>query len=588
MAIRSPICTVAGHVDHGKTSILDQIRSTAVVSGEAGKITQAIGASMIPLENIKKFCKGLLEKVDIKFKIPGLLFIDTPGHAAFSNLRKRGGNLADMAILVIDLNEGFKPQTEEVIEILKRYKTPFIVAANKVDLLPGWNSQPSKQLLSSISSQPDNVQKNLDEQLYKLVGEFHNKGLQAERFDRVTDHAKQVAIVPCSAETKEGIPELLMVLIGLAQRYLESGLEYDISGTAKATILEVKEEKGLGTILDVVLYDGVLKVNDQIVLGTLGEPITTKVKALFEPLPLSEMRDKKGKFKSVKEVSAAAGVRVSAVGVEDAVAGMPLIGSKNLIEAKKTVKADVEEALIETEQEGIIVKADTLGSVEAVVTLLREKEVPIRKATVGKISKKDIAEAESNYEKDKSLGVVAGFNVDLDEEAQIYAKDSAVKVITHDVVYKLIDDLEDWYEEVKKQEESGQLEMVTKPGKIQLLKGYVFRQSGPAVVGVEVMAGVLTNKTDLMKDGNTITTVRELQLDKKTINKAEKGKQVSASLDRVTVGRQIHEGDMLYTFISEEDFRQLKALKKYLTPEDIELLKEIAEIMRKQNPMWGV
>ena len=264
--IRSPICTVAGHVDHGKTSVLVKIRGTAIVETEAGRITQAIGASIVPLTTIRKICGPLLERLNIKFTIPGLLFIDTPGHAAFTNLRKRGGNLADIAIVVIDINEGIKPQTTEVIDILKQYKTPFVVALNKIDLISGWQSNKTL-LLENVSKQSATIQQLLDKKLYELVGRLSTFGLNSERFDRVDDYTKQIAIIPLSAKTGEGMPELLMVITGLAQKYLEKKLDIDIKRFAKGTILEVKETKGLGITLDVIVYDGTLKRNDLIVIG---------------------------------------------------------------------------------------------------------------------------------------------------------------------------------------------------------------------------------------------------------------------------------------------------------------------------------
>ena len=289
MAIRSPICTVVGHVDHGKSSVLDWIRGSNIVATEPGAITQSIGASNIPLEIIKQKCGVLLEKVRINFTIPGLLFIDTPGHAAFTNLRKRGGNLADIAIVVVDINEGFKPQTIEAIEILKSYKTPFIIAANKIDLINGW-TQKEKLVLKNIELQNDYVKQFFEEKLYTLVRSLYDVGkMDGERFDRVTDYTKQVAIVPCSARTGEGLPELLMSLIGMAQKYLEKNLEIK-SEEAKAIVLEVKEAKGLGKALDVILYDGILKSGDNIVIGGLEKPIVTKVKALFVPQKMGELR----------------------------------------------------------------------------------------------------------------------------------------------------------------------------------------------------------------------------------------------------------------------------------------------------------
>jgi len=582
--IRSPICTVIGHVDHGKTAILDNIRHTSIVAVEAGKITQAIGASIIPLETVKKISGKLLEKLKLKFTIPGLLFIDTPGHAAFTNLRKRGGNLADIAILVIDVNEGFKEQSMECIEILKTYKTPFIIAANKIDLIQGWQNK-DKLLLETIKEQGQKIQEILDRKLYEIVGKLSELGFNSERFDRVEDYTKQIAIVPTSAKTGDGIPELLMVITGLAQKYLEKGLKYNVKGEAKGTILEVKEQKGIGKIIDVIIYDGNLKVDDTIVVGTLDEPITTKVRALFEPLALAEMRDKRSKFKSVKAVYAATGVRISAPDLDKAVAGMPVLVTKEVEKTKKEIKKTIQEVLIETDKTGIIVKADSLGSLEAVVNLLKEKKIPIRKASIGDIQKKDLGEALTIYEEDPTKAVVLGFNV-KDISGICYDN---VKLIIHDVIYKLIEDLEKWQIELKKQMEAKALEALVMPAKIQIMKGYVFRQNNPAVVGVDVLEGVIKPGIPLMKaDGKVLTEIKSIQSEQESISKAEKGKQVAISLPKVTVGRQIIEGDTLYSAISEKDFRKLKDLKRNLKKEDIALLKEIAEIKRKEEPMWGV
>jgi translation initiation factor 5B len=252
MALRSPICTVVGHVDHGKSSLLDNIRGSAIVKTEAGGITQAIGASIIPLSTIMKICGPLLESLKMKFTIPGLLFIDTPGHAAFTNLRKRGGNLADIAILVIDIREGIMPQTLESIEILKQYKTPFIIAANKIDLISSWKKL-APGLVKNINEQSPQTTADFETKLYQIVGKLSELGLSADRFDRISDYTKQIAIVPTSAQSGEGIPELLMVLAGLAQKYLEQCLDCNVEGNAKGIVLEVKEDKGIGKAMDVII-----------------------------------------------------------------------------------------------------------------------------------------------------------------------------------------------------------------------------------------------------------------------------------------------------------------------------------------------
>ena len=587
MKLRQPIITFMGHIDHGKTSLQDYIRQTSTAQQEAGKITQHIGCSNITLETIKKICGKLLDTLKLKLSIPGLLFIDSPGHAAFTSLRKRGGNLADIAILVIDINEGIMPQTLECIDILKQYKTPFIIALNKIDLIPGW--QPKNAfLIQNIQSQSETIQKFLDTKLYELVGKLSELGFNAERFDRIEDHTKQIAIIPTSAKTGEGIQELLMVLTGLAQKFMERSLNVNLEGNAKGTVLEVKEDKGIGKTMDVIIYDGTLKKNDVVVIGTLDEPIATKVKALLEPLPLKDISDKKTKFVNASKISAATGIKISAPDIESVVAGMPLRSCmKNEIEkVKQEIKKEVEEVIIETDKEGIVIKADSLGSLEALIKLLKEKNIPVKRASIGSISKKDISDASINYEKDPLNSTILGFNVKLTHDIIAYRN---VKVLTNNVIYKLIEDFEKYKEEEKKLLEGREIEFLVRPCKLQILKGYIFRQNNPAVVGADVLEGKIKVDTPLMKkDGKKITEIKSIQENQENINEAEKGKQVAISLPKVTVGRQINEGDILYSAVPEGDFMKLKELKGLLSEEEKSILKEIAGIMRKKNPVWGV
>ena len=581
--IRQPIVAMMGHVDHGKTSLLDKIRGTAIAAREVGGITQAIGASIIPLETIKTVCGSLLDQLKTALTIPGLLFIDTPGHAAFVNLRKRGGNLADIAILVIDINEGLKPQTKESIEILKTYKTPFIIAANKIDMIEGW-TQKTKSVLQNIEAQYPGTQTKFETKLYEIVTQVFELGIQADRFDRVGDYTKQAAVVPVSAKTGEGIPELLMILTGLAQKYLEENLKIEKAGQAKGTILEVKEQKGFGTVLDTIIYDGSLSVNDQILIGTLDEPVQAKIKVLLQPVAGAEMREKKAKFESVKSVSAATGVRIVAPGSENAVSGAPIMSIVGDVQKiKEELHKEMHEVLIETDKDGIIIKADSVGSLEALLTLLREKGIPIRKTGIGEITKKDISDVEAIMVKDALHGVLLGFNI---SKTELKTK---AHILVNDVIYKLIEDYEAWKKSKQKELEVSKLDSLVKPCKVEVLKGYVFRQSNPAIAGVEVMAGVLKPKTPLMnKKGEELTVVKGIQVEQEQVERLEKGKQGATSMPGVTIGRQLNEGDILYSAVPEEHFRQFKENKEHLTAEEKSLLKEIAEIMRKTNAMWGI
>lgn len=567
--LRQVIVTMMGNVDSGKSQTIDTIKKTSIIKSEPGKITQTIKAYNISLEVIRKVCGKL---VDVsKLKIPGMLLLDTPGHASFSNLRKRGGSLADIAVLIVDINEGIKPQTEECIAILKESKTPFIIALNKIDLFPGWVSDPSKSLLENMNSQSSDFIQRFETKFYELVGTFHEKGFNIERFDRVNDYSKVIASVPISAKSGEGLAELVMVLVGLAQRFLESCLECEVSGAAKGTVLEVLEEKGLGKTLDTIIYDGVIKKGDQVVLGSLKEPIITKVKALFIP--------EGKKLKSLDEAHAAMGVKIACQESEGVISGMPVqVVSGNLDKVIFEIKEQIKETTFELDEEGVVVKADSIGSMEAAIASLRERKVAVKRASVGLITKKDLVEAEANR---KPINrIVLGFRI-----SEVEAE--AVKVIAHDVIYTLLDDVEIWRKKKQLEVDAELLKGIIKPCKIRILPGCIFRQNNPAVVGVEIISGVLKPGASLMKE-DLIMGAKSVELDGKSVSEAKEGKQVAVSIPGVNAGRQIKEGDILYSSYSEDEFRRLKKLKKFLNGEEVQLLKEIAEIKRKINPVWGI
>ena len=562
------------HVDHGKTSILDKIRESSVAAKESGGITQAISAYQISLDKIKEIGGELINKVGVDLTIPGLLFIDSPGHEAFTTFRKRGGSIADIAIVVIDINDGEKPQTREVIEILKNSKTPFVIAVNKIDMLTGWRSNPDLPIIKNIAEQSDTVGLHFERKLYEIVAAISAHGINSDRFDRVDDYTKKVAMIPISAKTGEGFPELLMILSGLAQKYLEESLKINVEGQAKGTILEVCEEKGVGKVLDAIIYDGTVKVNDTILIGVCeGEPIKTKVKCLFNL--------DKGKVVEEKEVHAAAAVKISASELDEVIPGMPIrVCNKDEEKIREELKSEIEEVEIETDNEGIIVKADTLGSLEALTALLRAKDVKIKKAKVGAINKQDIAEA--NSELNDLNKVIVGFNV------KVLEQNKEVKIITNDIIYKIIDDVTDWIENFGRVLEEKDLEGLIKPFKIEVMKNHIFRISNPAVVGVDILAGTVRSNTPVTKDGRKFCELKEIQDSGKNIGEAKVGKEVAVSFPGVMCGRQLKEGDILYSNIPESDFRKLKKLKKYLKDDEIQALKEIAELKRKDNPTWGI
>lgn len=573
--LRSPIVTVCGHVDHGKTSILDCFRGTDVQAGEAGGITQKISFTKYPLEQIMKACP-LIDKSGVKLEIPGLLFIDTPGHAAFTNLRKRGGSLADLAILVVNIKEGIKPQTAEVLQILRANKTPFLIALNKIDTISGWQKRGSVK--ESVDSQAIHVRQEFDECLLQFEASLQEHGFESDLFYEVKDFTKKISLVPCSAKTGEGISELLFVLCGLCQGFLKSRLQ--TSSEAKGVILEVKKNKNQEWA-EAILYDGVLDESDEVVIAGFGEPIVAKVRALAEIVPLSH------KYVSAKSVSAATGVKIQFSSEHEILSGMPfqeIKSNKDIDEVKKSFKKDVS-SVLELDDTGIIVKADSLGSLEALVTLLKNEKIQLLKAGIGQIGKGDVSAASANLDINPLNAVVIGFNVGIDAELKI---PSEVKILTNEVVYKLIEDLASWRKETESAILKEKLMGLATICKIEILPQYVFRNSNPAVFGIRVLAGKLKVNIPLIdENGDEVAHVKSLQHEKETVLSAVEGQELAMALPGVAFDRRLKEIKYLYSNISEKQFREFKKNKDILSASELKVLQEIADIKKKKDEIWG-
>jgi translation initiation factor 5B len=580
--VRQPIVSVLGHVDHGKTSFLDYIRGTTVVARESGAITQHIGATEVPIDSIYKVCGDLLKGK--KFSLPGLLFIDTPGHHAFTTLRARGGSLADLAVLIVDINEGFKPQTYESLRILKQYKTPFIVAANKIDAISGW--QKSDAIAKKrIQNQRVNVKNMFEEQLYEMIGTISENKLNSDLYYNISDFKKTIGIVPISAKTGEGIPELLMILVGLAQRFLEDQLHIE-SGPGKGNVLEVKEEVGLGTTIDAIIYNGTIKSDDKIVIGTKDEPVVTRIKALLKPKPLDEIRDPRERFDSVGEVHAACGIKISSPDLENVIPGAPIrVAKENLDEVIAEIKSQTK-IDFELDEHGILIKADTIGSLEALIKESRDKSIQIRKAEIGNVSKRDIVEADATLDPLNKL--IFAFNVKILPEAKEELNNAAITIFNEDVIYTIMENYDEWLEKKKAELERERRQDFSHPGMLRFLPEYVFRVSHPAVFGVRILGGRIKTGMRLMKeDGKVLGSIKGIQSENKAVEEAIQGQEVAISIEGITIGRQLKGGDILFTDIPASDAKKLRDMD-VLNLDEKDVLNKIFEIKRKTDKFWGM
>ena len=592
MRIRQPIVSVLGHVDSGKTSLLDKVRGTGVQGREAGGITQHIGASFLPVETIQKICGPLYEKLSkVEHQIPGILVIDTPGHEIFTNLRSRGGSAADIAILVVDANRGFQPQTNESLKILESRKVPFVVALNKTDMVSGWKNTETQFISQAIKEQNVEVQNFLDEKIYNVVTALSVLGYQSEAFYRIDDYKKEIAIVPVSAKTGIGIPELFAVLVGLTQQYLKEKLNQEEKSN-RGIILEVNDEVGLGPTANMILIDGQMRKEDSIIAAKRDSVIVTKPKALLLPKPLDEMRDPRDKFKPVEYIQAAAGVKIASPDLDGVLPGSTLYVVSDDAEIehfKKIIEDEMQSVFISTETNGVILKCDAIGSLEAITEMLRRQQIPISKADIGPVTRRDIIESMAIKENDRHLGVILAFNVKVLQDAETEADNNHIKVFTDKIIYSLIDTYTQWVDDDKADEENSVFKELTPISKFTFLKGFVFRNNNPAVFGIRVDVGQLRQKIPFMnKTGKKIGIIHQLQHDGKTVSVAKTGQEVACSVQNITIGRQIVEENVFYTLPSSSDAKQLvKRFMHKLSSEETDVLNEIIEIQRAIDPAYA-
>ena len=593
MQLRQPVVVVLGHVDSGKTSLLDRVRGTAVQAREVGGITQHIGASFFPIETIKDITGPLYQRLSkSETQIPGLLVIDTPGHEVFANLRVRGGSAADLAIVVADVNKGFEPQTIESIEILRKRKVPFVIALNKIDMVTGWRKNPLSPFVSEeMKNQDVNVLEMLDTKIYNVVGSLSRLGYSSEAFWRVKDFTKELAIVPVSAVTGVGIPELLAVLVGLAQQFMGRRLERHTSG-ARGIVLEINEEVGLGPSANVILLDGIIKHGDVVVVAKRDGAVITKIKALLLPKPLDEMRDPRDKFKPVDQVISAAGLKITSTDLDGVLAGSPLYVLERKQDEdilRQMVESEIKSAIINTDSNGVILRCDTIGSIEAIMDLLKKANVNIRSADIGHITRRDVIEASAVREKDRYLGVVLGFNVKVLDDAQRESQERNVKIFNEQIIYNLVRTYTDWVTYQREHEESILFNEIPPICKFQFMRGYIFRRNDPAVFGAEVLVGKLRQKVLVMSnDGKKIGIIQQVQENGKAIEEATKGMQVAVSIRGPVIGRQINEEDTFYTDLNSRQAKLLiERFNHRLNEEENEVFKNILGLKRKSDPAYG-
>lgn len=592
--LRSPICCILGHVDTGKTKLLDKIRQTNVQEGEAGGITQQIGATYFPIEAIKQKTCFLNKDGAFDYKVPGLLIIDTPGHESFTNLRSRGSSLCNIAILVVDIMHGLEPQTLESLGLLRQRKTPFIVALNKVDRLYGWKSYPEMSFEEMLELQPAATRAEFEDRLQKTILAFAEQGLNSQVSFRNNDMRKTVSLVPTSAITGDGVADMIMLLISLTQKMMHESLMY--LSKLECTVLEVKVIEGLGTTIDVILSNGVLREGDKIAVCGLNGPIVTQIRALLTPQPLRELRIKSS-YVHHKQVKAALGVKICAPDLEKAIAGSHLmvIKSGDDEEAiKEQVMEDLEDMLnsVDKSGQGVCVQASTLGSLEALLSFLKDMKIPVSGINIGPVHKKDIVRASVMLESAKEYACILAFDVKIDKEAQDMADDLDVKIFKADIIYHLFDQFTAYMTALTEQKRKDMAPQAVFPCVLKIVPGCVFNKRDPIIMGVDVVEGILRIGTPIcvvQQPGNVVCSlgrVSSIELNHRQMDQVKRGgPSVAIKIEHASYeparlfGRHFTEADLLYSKISRQSIDVLKEnFRNDLAKEDWALVVKLKKI----------
>ena len=571
--LKSPVVSFMGHVDAGKTSLMDCIRGTKIQSGEAGGITQSIGSSFVPIEHVRDITKNIKGKFAVEHNIPGLLIVDTPGHSAFSSMRDRGSSLCDIAILVIDINKGIQPQTEESIKMLKEKKVPFIVAATKIDMIYGWEDSKEMNLRKVMKNQEESTTQILISMLEDLKYELSKFDIDAVFYFNNKNPSKTYSIIPISTQTNEGLTDLLSLMVYISQNWMSNKITYQ--DNLDATIMESILEPKLGWVLDVILSNGTIKVGDKIAVTSKDGSKIATIRNILTPPQLTQDRNKVS-WKSNTSVRASQGVRIIGSNLENCIAGSSIFevkGSESDALDLATQEYQKFWKSFEWDKEGVCLVAPTIGELDAAYNLLKEENIPMMKGEISNFGKKSIESYASMLEeiKNKEDRVILYFNSKpmtgkQEEEYNKICKDNNITLLHHMVIYQLIEqynDIKKKFHEERKKELSETGDAIF-PCELMVLKDHVYMKGGndDILFGIKVKAGRLLKGTPLVTDKNvSLGKVISIQKNHKELNEAKLREEVCIRIkgeNNSLYGRHFDYKDKVISNITRNSIDELK------------------------------
>jgi translation initiation factor 5B len=565
---RSPIGIVVGHVDAGKTSLLDVIRSSKVASSEIGGITQQIGASFLSLDFIEKKTKEIKGKFEVKSKLPGILLIDTPGHEAFYKLRERGASMCDIAILVIDIIEGVLPQTEEVIEMLKVNKIPFVIALTKIDRVSGWNITENSTLRNSVKKQSKETLMKFNSYLEDIKYQLSKLEINSEFYFNNKNPDKVYSIIPVNSLNNEGISDLLALMMYLTSNWMEKKLI--IKDKFKALVMEAYQDKKLGHLIELIIINGTLNIGDEIIVSKISGAEKSVVRNIF----LGE--------KTQLSVNGACAVKIIASNLDNVIAGSNCYLIKNKEDEEELIKKANEERenpLWEKSEKGLIVMAETLGALDALAFLLKKENLMVKHYLLGKPNEKILERYQEQILKEEVFYHCILYFGKTNEDIKKLYQEKKIKLINNEIIYGLIEE----YKTFKKEREGNLNQYLIEnqkailPLKLKILKEHIYLKGGneELLMGVKIIYGKVKKGTPLViinKEKRELGIITSIQKEKKELDQAIKNEEVCIRLtnpNHLIYDRHFDEKDEIYSYQNRESIENLKKyFKEELSKED--------------------
>lgn len=564
---RTPICSTLGHVDHGKTTILDALSDNRLAGMESGDITQSVRVLSLSNSDLADICQNIPE---FSYDLPGTIFVDTPGHRAFGKSRLRGSSMSDISILVIDIKDGFQPQTVEALEHLIETETPFIVAVNKIDALPEWETTTSGVVAQTFRKQSHRAKSRIRDSVYNIAGELSEYDISSDFYWNIDDFTKSIGIVPISGKSQEGLADLIFVLSNLSERYLKEQMRLNVTGDPRGRIIRTSNMEGIGDVIDILLVDGVLEKDQEVYYRTRDGVKSTRVNRIMKT---GQNNLSEGTFKEIGNSTAASLLRISGSNIDNAIAGSP-VGNKKIVEDWSTQN-------VQTDNHGIVAKTSSKDKSVALYRELNDKEIPIERVEPGSVTKADVIRAhDSDYREDR---IIIAYSVDVNDQAHSEAKKLGVEIVESNVIYELIEELQN------KREQMEETINASQPAKFRIIDDGIIKSGNPAILGIEILKGTLETGVSVsrfeLKNETTIGNIRRIEKDSREVEKASKGEKVAISLSKRSGSKSVEPQDSLYVSLSRKEVEELENDTDLTTSEE-EALSEYIESKVDIDRFW--